>query len=304
MGWLTKVELTPEEVIAAADPLIQRALDEDLGVGDLTTEAIIDAEQVAQGRFLAKEALTVCGIQIVQRVFEKTALRLQAEPPVFLGNRNDGTSVKSGDIVATVSAGLRVLLSGERVALNFLQRLSGIATATSECISLLKGKNVDVLDTRKTIPGYRILEKYAVRCGGGTNHRYGLYDAFLIKNNHIDAIGGDLREAVRRCKAKQGQNVKIEVECRSLEEVKMAIESGPDAILLDNFTPDELVDLVKFVRSSAPTIKIEASGGITSDDLAIFGASGVDALSMGSLTHSARAVDIAMRIAQAEKKSP
>lgn len=272
--------------------LVELAVKEDLGSGDVTSRATMPDSLSAAADFIAKEPLVVCGHSAAQAVFERidSALEYRVEA-------EDGAPVTAGSVIAAASGPARSLLAAERTALNFLQRLSGIATMTADVVQRVQGTGVHILDTRKTTPGWRELEKYAVRCGGGMNHRIGLYDAVLIKDNHIDAVGGDVRRAIAAARETAPQGMKIEVEVRSMEELAEAFVEHPDAVLLDNMSPAELRRAVDFVRSQpgGESVELEASGGITPETLREYAAVGVDSISLGMLTHSARAVDISMK---------
>lgn len=269
------------------EKLIRLALEEDLGHGDVTTEALVDSRVRATARIIAKETLVLAGLEAARRVF------FVLDPGVdFRSDCKDGDSVEAGSTVATVSAGLGALLSGERTALNFLQHLSGIATLTRRFVEKVGGSPVRLTDTRKTTPGLRKLEKYAVRMGGGHNHRFGLYDGILIKDNHIRACGG-IAAAVAGVRAKKGHLLRIEVETKTLDEVREALENDVDVIMLDNMDPGAIRKAVKLIAGRA---LVEVSGGVSLDDVAQLAATGVDVISIGALTHSARAVDISMDI--------
>jgi len=269
------------------EKLIRLALEEDIGPGDITTDALIDKDRVARGMIFAKESLVLAGLQVVQEVF------ITLDPAMsFDTTFQDGDQVESGDEILTVRGKLRALLTGERTALNFLQRLSGIATLTRQYVSQVAGSSVQLTDTRKTLPGWRRLEKYAVKIGGAHNHRFGLYDGILIKDNHIVACGR-ISEAVARVRSNQPHLLRIEVEVSDLNQVKEALENGVDVIMLDNMGTDEIREAVRLVGGKA---LVEISGGITLETLAEVANTGVDIISIGALTHSARAVDISMRV--------
>jgi nicotinate-nucleotide pyrophosphorylase (carboxylating) len=269
------------------EKLIRLALEEDIGTGDVTTDALIERDRVAKALILAKEPLVLAGLQVAQEVF--TTL----DPAMgFDTTFKDGDRLKSGDEILTAHGKLRALLTGERTALNFLQRLSGIATLTRQYVDRVAGSNVRLTDTRKTSPGWRRLEKYAVRIGGGYNHRFGLYDGILIKDNHIVACGG-IREAVDRVRDNRPHLLRIEVEVSDLNQVKEALESGVDIIMLDNMHLNEVHKAVNLIRGRA---LVEVSGGVSLDTLAEIANTGIDIISVGALTHSARAVDISMRV--------
>ena len=266
--------------------LLDLAIREDEGGGDHTSEATVPASARARGRFLAKERLVVCGLPLAERVFA----RLGTVGVVW--HVQDGALVSPGTILGVVEGPARTLLAGERLALNFVQHLSGIATLTRACVERVRGTTLVVRDTRKTVPGLRLLEKYAVRSGGGTNHRMGLDDAILVKDNHLALGRGDFAAAVLAARA-QFPSLPLEVEARTLAELDRAVAAGPDLILLDNMTPDELREAVARVAGRVP---LEASGGVRLDDLAAVAATGVDFVAMGQLTHSARAVDVSLKL--------
>ena len=269
------------------EKLIRLALEEDIGPGDITTDALIDKDRVARGMIFAKESLVLAGLQVVQEVF------ITLDPAMsFDTTFQDGDQVESGDEILTVRGKLRALLTGERTALNFLQRLSGIATLTRQYVSQVAGSSVQLTDTRKTLPGWRRLEKYAVKIGGAHNHRFGLYDGILIKDNHIVACGR-ISEAIARVRSNQPHLLRIEVEVSDLNQVKEALENGVDVIMLDNMGTDEIREAVRLVGGKA---LVEISGGITLETLAEVANTGVDIISIGALTHSAKAVDISMRV--------
>lgn len=271
-----------------AEPLIRAALLEDIGHGgDLTTEAIVSPERTASGRFVARRSGVIAGLPIAKRVFAQLDDRVE-----LIASAGDGDRVDAGTLLAQVRGGARALLTGERTALNFLCRLSGIATATRELVDLVDGTHARVADTRKTTPGLRALEKYAVRCGGGSNHRFGLDDAVLIKDNHL-ALAGSIHAAVLAARARAGHMIKIEVEVDSLEQLREALEERIDAVLLDNMSPAQLGEAVRIVGRRVLT---EASGGITRDNIAEVARSGVDLISVGALTHSAPALDIGLDV--------
>jgi nicotinate-nucleotide pyrophosphorylase (carboxylating) len=269
--------------------LIQIALEEDIGPGDITTDNVVDPEIKGKGIILAKEPLTLAGLETAGDVFAFI------DPLVicrFLFR--DGDEVKSGDIVMEVEGRLRTLLKGERTALNFLQRLSGIATNARSYVTHLDDRNIRLVDTRKTTPGWRVLEKYAVRVGGAYNHRMGLYDGVLIKDNHIIACGG-ITKAIERVRDKVSHLVKIEVEVSDIPSVKEALAAKADVIMLDNMDIGRIKEAVAVIGKKAI---IEVSGGITKENLKSLSGSGVDLISVGALTHSARSVDLSMRIIQ------
>jgi nicotinate-nucleotide pyrophosphorylase (carboxylating) len=266
-------------------------LREDIGRGDITTQSIISEDVRGIGRFLAKEKLVICGLEVAEAVFA----HLDPETPELESNYNDGDEVESGTIFATLKGYADVLLTGERVALNLMQRMSGVATLTRHFVQAIEGTGATIVDTRKTTPGLRMLEKYAVTVGGGRNHRYGLDDGVLIKDNHI-ALAGGITEAITAAKTKVGHLHKIEVEIGNWAQLREAIEAGADIILLDNQTPEEAEKLVEMARGLNPSVLLEASGGMDLDRVRSFAEAGVDLISVGRLTHSAKAVDISFKI--------
>jgi nicotinate-nucleotide pyrophosphorylase (carboxylating) len=267
--------------------LIEHALAEDIGSGDVTSEATIPAEISSTAVILAKQHLVLAGLDVAREVFRRL------DPAIaFTLYAKDGDVLHSGTEVATLSGNTRALLAGERVALNLLQHLSGIATLTAKYVEKVKGLKAEVLDTRKTIPGLRQLEKYAVRAGGGRNHRFGLFDGVLIKDNHITASGGIIK-AVECARKKAHHLFRIEVETKTLGEVVDALAAGADVIMLDNMPVDLMREAVKLVAGRA---LVEASGNVTLETVRLIAETGVDFISSGSLTHSASAADISMKI--------
>ncbi len=267
--------------------LISMALAEDVGPGDITTVHLVAADAPGRGTIVAKEELVLAGLDVARCVFERL------DPAVvFTPHFKDGDIIQQGQTAVSLSGCLADLLTGERTALNFLQRLSGIATHTRNYIATLQDQSVRLLDTRKTTPGWRTLEKYAVRIGGGTNHRTGLYDAVLIKDNHI-AAAGSITAAVTRIQSKVPADMTIEVETTSIEEVGEALDTGAHIIMLDNMDLEQIRTAVALVAGRA---KLEVSGGVTIEHLADLAATGIDFISSGALTHSARAVDLSMYI--------
>ena len=269
------------------DRLIDLALEEDIGPGDVTTQALIPPELQGEAHIRAKATLVVAGLPVAARVFRK----LDAEI-IFAAQVDDGQEVAKGQVLASLTGPVASILTGERVALNFLQRLSGIATFTRQMVAQVEGSSAALVDTRKTTPGWRVLEKYAVRLGGGRNHRLGLYDGVLIKNNHLTAVGS-ISEAVRLAKARAHNLLKIEVEVTDLEGLEEALNAGADRILLDNMDDATLRQAVELTRGRA---LLEASGSMTKERLTKVAATGVNFISMGALTHSAPAVDIHLRL--------
>ncbi len=266
-------------------------LREDIGRGDVTTQATVAEEVRGIGKFLAKEKLVICGLEVAEAVFA----HLDPENPEIESTFNEGDEVEAGTVFATLKGYADVLLTGERVALNLMQRMSGVATLTRQYVKAVEGTAATIVDTRKTTPGLRMLEKYAVTIGGGKNHRYGLDDGVLIKDNHI-ALAGGITRAVSAAKLKVGHLHKIEVEISNWAQLREAIEAGADIILLDNQTPEEAQKLVEMARSLNPNILLEASGGMDLDRVRFFAEAGVDLISVGRLTHSARALDISFKI--------
>ncbi len=272
--------------------VVARALAEDVGAGDLTTLAAVPAEARAEAAFVFREAGVVCGLPVLRAVFAAVDPGLRVSELLA-----EGARVERGAVAATVAGPARGLLTGERVALNLFQRLSGVATLAARYVEAVAGTRARVLDTRKTTPGLRALEKYAVRVGGATNHRYGLYDGVMLKDNHLAILaaqGYSLGEAVQRVRAAVGPMVRVEVEVERLEQAVAAAEAGADMILLDNMPPAQLRAAVAAVAGRALT---EASGGITLQTIRAVAESGVDFISVGALTHSARALDIGLDIA-------
>ena len=269
-----------------ADQLIRMALQEDITSEDVSTNAVMPTATKGTVDLIAKEDGVVAGLEIYARVFtildEKTEIDFHCK---------DGDEVKKGDLMATVTGDIRVLLSGERVALNYLQRMSGIATYTRQVAKLLEGCNVTLLDTRKTTPNCRVFEKYAVRVGGGCNHRYNLSDGVLLKDNHIGAAGS-VTKAVQMAKAYAPFVRKIEIEVETLDQVKEAVEAGADIIMLDNMTPEVMKQAVELIDGRAQT---ECSGNITKENIQKIREIGVDFVSSGALTHSAPILDISMK---------
>lgn len=278
------ISVTDRQAIVVA---IQRALAEDIGPGDVTSEWTLEPETQARGSFLVKEPGVIAGLEVVEEVFR------QVDPAVrFEALVADGTPVQPGDIVARVEGAAISLLSAERVALNFLQRMSGIATMARRYVEAVRGYYAIILDTRKTAPGLRVIDKLAVRLGGAGNHRLGLYDMVLIKDNHIIAAGG-ITAAVRRVRARNSQALPVEVEVTNLDQLAEALAAGVDRILLDNMDLDTMRRAVEMARGRVP---LEASGGITLDNVAQVAATGVDYISVGALTHSVKALDVSMDI--------
>ena len=265
--------------------LVRRALDEDIGAGDVTTQATIPADAVARARMVSRQPGLAAGLPVVAEVYR------QLSPSVRVAMvSTDGSRVGPGDVLCEIDGSARAILTGERVALNFVQRLSGVATRTARFVELVAGTKARVVDTRKTTPGLRALEKYAVRAGGGHNHRMALYDAVMIKDNHIVAAGG-IAAAVAAARASVPHTMTITVECDTLDQVREALAAGAGILLLDNMDLARLAEAVALARGRALT---EASGGITEATAAAIARTGVDILSIGALTHSAPALDIGL----------
>ncbi len=267
--------------------IVKQALEEDLRDGDVTTECTIDPEQKLSGKLIAKQEGIIAGLQVFQKVFLLLDSGIE-----FQFNFKDGEPVKKGDVVAVVQGFARPILSGERVALNFLQRMSGIATLTRKMVEAVKGTKARILDTRKTAPGLRVFDKWAVTLGGGQNHRFGLFDMVLIKDNHIAACGS-IRRAVERVRECDNKKRPIEVEVKNLEELKEALSLKVDRILLDNMDLTTMFQAVKIANGQIP---LEASGNVTLESVAEIAATGVDFISIGSLTHSVKALDLSFLI--------
>lgn len=265
--------------------MIEEALREDIGYDDLTTSAIILPDHRSLGEIMVKQDGVIAGLPVAQEVFKQIDREL-----IFHSHFQDGQWVSSGTVIATVEGLTRSILMGERVALNYMQRLSGIATTTREIVDKVKDRGVHITDTRKTTPGLRMLEKYAVKVGGGMNHRFSLNDAVLIKDNHI-AAAGSIKTAIERVKNYIGHMVKIEVETETKEQVKEAVEAGADVILLDNMPAELIKEVVALIPDH---ITVEVSGGITPHNITQIAVTGVDVISIGWLTHSITALDISL----------
>jgi len=277
------------------EEIVRRALSEDIGTGDITTALTIPGDSVSRAQIIMKEDGVIAGLEVAALVFGFTANSYSAfgQELEFTLIAEEGSRVRVGDAVAEITGMTAAILTGERTALNILQRMSGIATQTARLVELISHTGAAIVDTRKTTPGLRTLEKYAVRTGGGRNHRMGLYDAVLIKDNHIAAVGG-IAAAIERARAGVSHTVKIEVECDTIDQVEQALEAGADMILLDNMSPDTLGKAVEICEGRALT---EASGGITEESIVAVAETGVDLISVGALTHSVRALDISLEIA-------
>ncbi len=269
------------------DDLIKTALKEDINYLDVTTDYLIPEDQEDTAKFLAKADGVLCGIDVALRVFELI------EPDMrFEVYKKDGDYVKKGEVFAKIHGKTRAILKGERTALNLIQHMSGIATATNDAVKKVEGTNASIADTRKTLPGMRPLQKYAVTVGGGKNHRYNLSDAAMLKDNHVDA-GGGIENAVKTLKSRLGHMTKIELEVRNLDELEKALSAGVDVIMLDNM---DCVTMKKAVEITGGRALLEASGGITGETLRPVAETGVDIISIGALTHSVKAFDISLKI--------
>ncbi len=270
------------------DDIIKKALLEDINYIDMAADNLLPDDQVSTAKFLAKADGVLCGVDVALRVFE------------LLGNfnikkfMNDGAILKKGDVIAEIEGPTKLLLKGERTSLNLIQHMSGIATMTHEAAELIKGTNATVTDTRKTLPGLRALQKYAVTCGGGKNHRFNLSDAAMLKDNHIDACGS-ITKAVSTLRERIGHTVKIEVETRNLNEVAEALSTGCEIIMLDNMDCDTMKKAVEMTNGKA---LLEASGNITAETIRPVAETGVDIISIGALTHSVKAFDISLKISK------
>ncbi len=269
------------------DNLIKEAISEDINYIDVSADYLIPEDQRNDSYFVAKADGVLCGLDIAMRVFT-----LLDDTFTYTVHKNDGDEVKAGDLIVEFNGKTACLLKGERTALNIIQHMSGIATATNKAVKLCEGTNASVTDTRKTLPGLRALQKYAVVCGGGKNHRYNLSDGAMLKDNHIDA-GGGITNAVNILRSKLGHMVKIEVETRNFDEVKEAVNAGADIIMLDNMTNAQMKECVDYIDGRAKT---EASGNITLNNIAEVAKTGVDIISLGALTHSVKVFDISMKM--------
>lgn len=279
--------MTTQEILI--DRLIDLAIEEDISTGDISTNAIVPVNSIATAEMKAKQPGVVSGIGIIKKVYEKFGNIISWEPLA-----KDGDKVEKGDIILRITASYRCLLCGERLSLNILQRMSGIATETSKYVEELKGTHTVILDTRKTAPGLRVLDKMAVRHGGGSNHRIGLYDMIMLKDNHIKIAGG-VPQAIEQAKRNLPLSVKLEVETTCLEEVRQAVECGADIIMLDNMDTGTMHEAVRIINGRAKT---EASGNMNLQRLKEVAGTGVDYISVGALTHSVKAMDISMNIVE------
>lgn len=269
------------------DDIIKTALAEDINYIDVTTDYLVDETAVSTAKYVSKDEGVLCGIDVALRVF--TLLDPSVKTEVLI---HDGEKVKKGDVIARITGPTRTLLKGERTALNLVQHMSGIATATNRCVELVKGTKASIADTRKTLPGLRVLQKYAVTVGGGKNHRYNLSDCAMLKDTHLDAYGS-MTGAVNALREKMGHTVKIEVEVSDLEQLKEALDLGVEIIMLDNMSCEAMSEAVKLTGGRA---KLEASGNVTEQTITDIAKTGVDIISLGALTHSVKAFDISMKI--------
>ncbi|MEC5424812.1 carboxylating nicotinate-nucleotide diphosphorylase [Virgibacillus sp. C22-A2] len=272
---------------------IQSFLLEDIGDNDITSQAIFPHDQVGKGVFIAKEEGIISGLEVIKEAYHLLDSQIQVSLCFA-----DGDWISAGETIAEVEGPIRHLLTGERVILNLIQRMSGIATITTKCVDALNDPSIQICDTRKTIPGLRMFDKYAVITGGGKNHRQGLYDGVMIKDNHI-SFAGSIKKAIQSVRETIGHMVKIEVETETKEEVMEAVEAGADVIMFDNRTPIEIKEFIECVPDSIVT---EASGGITLDNLAAYSGTGVDYISLGTITHSVQALDISFQVKEGRKK--
>ncbi|MGD9157632.1 MAG: carboxylating nicotinate-nucleotide diphosphorylase [Desulfobacteraceae bacterium] len=269
------------------DKIITNALEEDLGPGDITTDSIIGGDITGKAVLETREDIVLAGLPVFMRVFSILDSNISFETYY-----EDGHKVSVGEVICSINGAMASILKAERTALNLIQRMSGIATLTSEYVSKAASDKVKILDTRKTMPGLRLLDKYAVPLGGGCNHRFGLFDGILIKDNHI-AVAGSVKKAVEAARKNAPHGIKVEVEVEDPDGIKTAIEAGADVILLDNMLPDRMKEAVDFVAGRA---LLEASGGISLDNIKEVAATGVDMISIGALTHSVKAVDLSLEI--------
>lgn len=269
------------------DDIIKRALAEDINYVDVTTDYLVDEKSTSTAKFVSKDEGVLCGVDIALRVFQ--LLDDTVESKVYI---HDGEAVKKGDIIAEFTGKTVALLKGERTALNLIQHMSGVATATNKCVKLVDGTKASIADTRKTLPGLRALQKYAVTVGGGKNHRYNLTDCAMLKDTHLDAYGS-MTNAVNVLRERMGHTVKIEVEVANLEELQEALDLGVEIIMLDNMSCEDMSKAVEITDGRA---KLEASGNVTADTIRAIAETGVDIISLGAITHSVKAFDISMKM--------
>jgi nicotinate-nucleotide pyrophosphorylase (carboxylating) len=282
-------ELIPENDRMSVDNVLLNALQEDIGSGDVTTSALVPEDHSSGAVLIAKGDFIVAGLPFAERVFHLVDTRLK-----FRAMKKEGSRVRSGNVIAEIKGNTAGLLKAERTALNLLQRLSGIATLTDQYVKTVKGTKAGIADTRKTAPGLRFFDKYAVRTGGGKNHRFGLFDGILIKDNHISAVGG-IGKAVKLARLNIHHLLKIEVEVKNISEAKEALKAGADVIMLDNMPVDRMKKAVDLIREGKKDVIIEASGNIDPGNVRGVAETGVDLISVGAITHSAPAADISMR---------
>jgi nicotinate-nucleotide pyrophosphorylase (carboxylating) len=276
-----------KKLLQNIESLIDTGFKEDINTGDLTTDLLISSDTQTTAVMIAKADGIIAGLPVAEKIFKRLDANVE-----FLASVNDGDKIKSGDLICTIKGAYRALLTGERLALNFLQRMSGIATETSKYVEAVSDYHTKILDTRKTIPGHRLLDKYSVKTGGGTNHRIGLYDMVMIKDNHISVAGG-IANAVNAIRPNIDKNIKIEVETTNIQQVEEALQAGADIIMLDNMDNDTMAEAVKLINGKA---KVEASGNMSLERVKEVAATGVDYISIGALTHSVKALDISQRI--------
>lgn len=269
------------------EEVVDNALREDIGPGDITTDFLIPSDKNVRAYIKAKENGIICGLDVAEVVFKKLDVNINWDPKF-----EDGFKINAGDIIANIEGSYRAILTGERTALNFLQRLSGISTKTNQFVEAVKHTETQILDTRKTVPGLRLLDKYAVRMGGGTSHRAGLYDMVMVKDNHIKIAGG-ITKAVNKLKENIDGKIKIEVETSILDEAREALNSGVDIIMLDNMSTETIHEAVKLINGK---VMVEASGNMTLERVKEVAETGVDFISVGELTHSVKALDLALYI--------
>lgn len=269
------------------DDIIKSALLEDINYVDVTTDYLIDEDDISTAKYVSKDEGVLCGIEVALRVFQLLDNGVTCR--IFI---NDGETVKKGDIIAEFTGHTKALLKGERTALNLIQHMSGVATATNRCVKLVEGTKASIADTRKTLPGLRVLQKYAVTVGGGRNHRYNLSDCAMLKDTYLDAYGS-MTNAVNVLRERMGHTVKIEVEVGNLEELQEALDLGVEVIMLDNMSCE---DMTKAVEITAGRAKLEASGNVTAETIRKIAETGVDIISLGALTHSVKAFDISMKM--------
>lgn len=277
--------------VADAQRLIRQAFAEDLqDIGDLTTDALVDPQATGEISIVSRQAGVLSGVDVCRLVFQELDASVRVDVLI-----EDGSALKPGSVIAKVSGSMRSLLTGERTALNFLTLLSGTATLTQQFVAAAANPSVEILDTRKTLPGLRLLQKYAVRCGGGTNHRIGLYDAVMIKDNHLaywDGGGQGLAASIRHVRERVPSDTVIEIEVDSFEQLQSVLPGSPDIVLLDNMPCETLSQCVEYRNTHAPDVLLEASGGVNLQTVAAIAGTGVDRISVGALTHSAKALDI------------